>query len=71
MVLWDNEGLFVNFRFQTTKMNKSNFSKIIAGTMSWGVWGRNFNFSVMQHMIEMNVDLGISSFDHARCRFMG
>jgi predicted oxidoreductase len=65
MVLWDNEGLFVNFRFQTTKMNKSNFSKIIAGTMSWGVWGRNFNFSVMQHMIEMTVDLGISSFDHA------
>tara|TARA_B100000768_G_scaffold41657_1_gene40549 strand:+ start:47455 stop:48387 length:933 start_codon:yes stop_codon:yes gene_type:complete len=65
MVLWDNEGLFVNFRLQTTKMNKSNFSKIIAGTMSWGVWGRNFNFSVMQHMIEMTVDLGISSFDHA------
>ena len=46
-------------------MNKSNFSKIIAGTMSWGVWGKNFNSNRMQRMIETTVDLGISSFDHA------
>ena len=46
-------------------MNKSHFSKIIAGTMSWGVWGKNFNPNEMQRIIETTVDLGISSFDHA------
>lgn len=46
-------------------MNKSHFSKIIAGTMSWGVWGKNFNTSEVQRMIQTTVDLGISSFDHA------
>ena len=46
-------------------MNKSNFSKIIAGTMSWGAWGKKFNPNQMQRMIETMVDLGISSFDHA------
>jgi len=46
-------------------MNKNKFSKLIAGTMSWGVWGINFNGVEMQRMIENTVDLGISSFDHA------
>ena len=46
-------------------MNKSHFSKIIAGTMSWGVWGKNFNTNEVQRMIQTTVDLGISSFDHA------
>ena len=46
-------------------MNNRNFSKIIAGTMSWGAWGRNFNFSEMQRMIETTFNLGVSSFDHA------
>ena len=46
-------------------MNKSNFSKIIAGTMSWGAWGKKFNPNQMQRMIETIVDLGISTFDHA------
>ena len=46
-------------------MNKSHFSKIIAGTMSWGVWGKNFNTNEIQRMIQTTVDLGISSFDHA------
>lgn len=46
-------------------MNNRNFSKIIAGTMSWGVWGKNYHFSEMQRLIETTVDLGISSFDHA------
>ena len=46
-------------------MNKSHFSKIIVGTMSWGVWGKNFNTNEVQRMIQTTVDLGISSFDHA------
>ena len=57
--------MFVNFRVYFIKMNKSHFSKIIAGTMSWGVWGKIFNTNEMQRMIETTVDLGISSFDHA------
>ena len=57
--------MFVNFRVYFIKMNKSHFSKIIAGTMSWGVWGKNFNTNELQRMIETTVDLGISSFDHA------
>ncbi len=46
-------------------MIKSQFSKLISGTMSWGAWGKNFNFSEMQQLIENTVDLGITSFDHA------
>jgi predicted oxidoreductase len=46
-------------------MNNRKFSKIIVGTMSWGVWGKNYRFSEMQRLIETTVDLGISSFDHA------
>jgi predicted oxidoreductase len=57
--------LFVNFRLQFIEMNNRSFSKIIAGTMSWGVWGKNYRFSEMQRLIETTVDLGMSSFDHA------
>ena len=46
-------------------MNKNKFSKLIAGTMSWGSWGRNFNTIQMQRVIENTVDFGITSFDHA------
>ena len=57
--------MFVNFRLQSIEMNNRKFSKIIVGTMSWGVWGKNYRFSEMQRLIETTVDLGISSFDHA------
>ena len=46
-------------------MKKSKFSKIIVGTMSWGIWGRNFNATEMQRLVENCVDLGVTSFDHA------
>ena len=46
-------------------MIESQFSKLISGTMSWGAWGKNFNFYEMQRLIENTVDLGITSFDHA------
>ena len=46
-------------------MKKPKFSKIIAGTMSWGSWGRNFNANEMQRLTENCVDLGVTSFDHA------
>lgn len=57
--------MFVNFRVQIVEMNTTKFSKIIAGTMSWGAWGANFKCSEMQKRIEASVDLGITSFDHA------
>ena len=46
-------------------MKKPKFSKIIAGTMSWGSWGRNFSAADMQRLVEKCVDLGVTSFDHA------
>ena len=46
-------------------MKKSKFSKMIAGTMSWGAWGRNFNATEMQCLIEKCVEFGVTSFDHA------
>ena len=41
------------------------FSKIIAGTMTWGTWGKNFTPSEMSSLIEGALSLGISTFDHA------
>ncbi len=43
----------------------SQFSKIIAGTMTWGTWGKNFTPSEMSSLIEGALSLGISTFDHA------
>jgi predicted oxidoreductase len=40
-------------------------SSIIAGTMNWGKWGRNFNQSDIQLLIATCVREGISTFDHA------
>ncbi len=44
---------------------KSNFSAVIAGTMTWGSWGKQFSTSKMSKMINHCVDIGITSFDHA------
>ena len=45
--------------------NITKFSKIIAGTMTWGRWGKQLQkkeiISLMQHCFE----LGITTFDHA------
>ena len=41
------------------------FSKIIAGTMTWGSWGKSFDTSGMQRLMEQCVDLGVTTFDHA------
>ncbi|MUH35749.1 aldo/keto reductase [Zobellia amurskyensis] len=47
-------------------MQKNNFySKVIAGTMTWGSWGKGFSktgiIDVMNHCVEK----GITTFDHA------
>ena len=41
------------------------FSKIIAGTMNWGVWGKNLCINEMEKTISYCIDLGITTFDHA------
>ena len=46
-------------------MPRSNYSKIIAGVMKWGVWGAKLNTSKMAKLIEDCLDLGVSTFDHA------
>ncbi len=38
---------------------------IIAGTMTWGVWGKGYSTNVMAGLIESCLDMGITVFDHA------
>lgn len=42
-----------------------NLSEIIAGTMTWGTWGKNLNRDQMAELIRTCVNLGITTFDHA------
>ena len=41
------------------------FSKIIAGTMTWGSWGKNLNSRQMSDLINHCLEQGITTFDHA------
>lgn len=45
--------------------NKKLFSKIIAGTMTWGSWGKNFTPQEMMELLRYCVQEGITTFDHA------
>ena len=42
-----------------------NFSRIIAGAMTWGSWGKKLSTNGMSDLINNCVDIGISTFDHA------
>lgn len=44
---------------------KSNLSRLIQGCMTWGIWGKDLNTADMTKRIEANVELGVTSFDHA------
>jgi predicted oxidoreductase len=46
-------------------MNKKTFSPIIAGTMTWGVWGKNCNTQQMAELMHCCIENNITSFDHA------
>lgn len=46
-------------------MKKTSLSKIVAGTMNWGVWDKKLGVSEMAHMINICVENSISTFDHA------
>tara|TARA_R110002051_G_scaffold324988_2_gene425017 strand:+ start:64 stop:936 length:873 start_codon:yes stop_codon:yes gene_type:complete len=45
--------------------NLTNYSKIIAGTMTWGSWGKKLNTKQMAALLEQCLSLGITTFDHA------
>lgn len=42
-----------------------NYSRIIAGTMTWGRWGKKFSRNEMSSLIHFCLDQGITTFDHA------
>ncbi|WP_188404936.1 aldo/keto reductase [Psychroflexus salis] len=46
-------------------MNKTKISTPIQGCMTWGKWGANFATKAYQQQIEVCLDLGVSTFDHA------
>lgn len=45
--------------------NKANFSRIIAGAMTWGSWGKKYSTQQMSDLIKHCLEIGISTFDHA------
>ncbi|WP_297691242.1 aldo/keto reductase family oxidoreductase [uncultured Eudoraea sp.] len=45
--------------------NRISYSKIIAGTMTWGSWGKNLSKAEMSGLIDYCVENGITTFDHA------
>ncbi|MCP9768567.1 aldo/keto reductase [Lacihabitans sp. LS3-19] len=46
-------------------MSKKPFSKIIAGTMTWGVWGKDCNTKQMIDLMNCCLENEITTFDHA------
>ena len=47
-------------------MNKHiSYSKIIAGTMTWGSWGKSHTAEEMNHLMHFCLENGITTFDHA------
>ena len=45
--------------------NTSLYSKIIAGTMTWGSWGKQLPTNEMVNLMNYCLELGITTFDHA------
>ena len=46
-------------------MTKTPFSRIIAGTMTWGYWGKNLDKNQMIELMNSCIETGITTFDHA------
>ena len=45
--------------------NTPTYSKIIAGTMTWGKWGKRLSTDEMIGLMNHCFDIGITTFDHA------
>ncbi len=46
-------------------IKNNSFSRIIAGTMTWGQWGKGFKPKEVSELISFCLDIGITTFDHA------
>jgi predicted oxidoreductase len=46
-------------------MRKPKYSRIIAGCMSWGKWGKQFSTEEQIDLIQYYKSVGITTFDHA------
>ncbi len=44
---------------------KTSLSKIISGTMTWGIWGKNLDEKSMINLMNNCLENNISTFDHA------
>ena len=44
---------------------KQNYSKLIQGCMTWGIWGKDFSTKAMSKHISETIELGLTTFDHA------
>lgn len=51
------------FNFNTYMSTK--YSQIIAGTMTWGNWGKQLSTKEMVNLIQFCTEQGITTFDHA------
>jgi predicted oxidoreductase len=45
--------------------NTTNYSRIIAGTMTWGDWGKQLSQQHMEQLMQHCLEQKISTFDHA------
>lgn len=44
---------------------KAEYSRIIAGTMTWGQWGKEFKPKAISDLMAFCLEIGITTFDHA------
>jgi predicted oxidoreductase len=58
----ERQRLFM--KSKTAKLRQS-FSRFIAGTMTWGSWGKNLSCGDMITNLNHCLDIGITTFDHA------
>lgn len=50
---------------QIFKTVHTHYSRIIAGTMTWGIWGKQLSSSQMENLMHHCINAGITTFDHA------
>ncbi len=43
----------------------NSFSRVIAGAMTWGSWGKQYKPAQMQALMEHCLEAGVTTFDHA------
>ncbi len=57
--------MFLTFKEKIKFMTTPNYSRIIAGTMTWGSWGKALETTQMESLMHLCISHGITTFDHA------